>query len=193
MQLLQEMPVWGVAIFVYCIRIVDVSFGTLRTISVVNGRLALSVVLGLFEITIWITALSQVLVRVTEHPIVILGYAGGFATGNAVGILIERRLAMGTVVVRIISSNAGRGIAEAIRQNGQRVTTFAGQGRDGPVTLLYITCARRRLSDILATARQCDPALFYCVEPVHKISAAPGDAGDPLPHATGWRAILKKK
>ncbi len=192
MEFVQQMPVWGVALFVFCIRIFDVSLGTLRTISVVNGRLALSVVLGLFEISIWITALSSVLARVTEHPIVILGYAGGFATGNAVGILIERRLAMGTVVVRIISARAGRQIAAALREAGYRATTFAGEGRDGPVTLIYATCGRRKLATILEKARQHDPALFYAVEPVHQVGAG-ADSLEPLPHATGWRAILKKK
>jgi len=66
------------------IRIVNVSIGTLRTITVVQGRLKLSVVLGFFEVLIWITALSQVLVGASTNPVLILAYAGGFAGGNAV-------------------------------------------------------------------------------------------------------------
>lgn len=190
MSFLQDLPIWGAAIFVFCIRICDVTFGTLRTISVVNGRLVLSVVLGLFEITIWITALSQVLTRVMDSPVMILAYAGGFATGNAVGILIERRLAMGMVVVRMISSHSGRQIATALREAGQRVTTFAGEGRDGPVMLIYATCRRKQLVKLVNKAKDQDAALFYCVEPVHQLGA---DSTEPLPHATGWRAILKKK
>jgi uncharacterized protein YebE (UPF0316 family) len=190
MNVLTDLPPWGLAILIFAIRIVDVSIGTLRTISVVQGRLALSVVLGFFEVTIWIAALSQVLIGASTQPLLILAYAGGFAGGNAVGILLERTLALGAVVVRIISTQAGSEIAEALRQVGQRVTTFHGQGRDGPVVLVYVTCRRRDLARLLEIARSVDPNIFYAVEPVERWAQG---LPQPLPQATGWRAVFKKK
>jgi len=70
-------------------RILDVSLGTLRTVSVVRGRVVLAAVLGFFEVTIWVVAVSKVITSF-DNPFNVLGYATGFALGNAVGILIER-------------------------------------------------------------------------------------------------------
>ena len=105
MQLLENLPVWLLAVVVFSLRIVDVSLGTVRTIAVVQGWIKLSVVLGFFELLIWIAAVSQVIARVKEQPILMLAFAGGFAAGNAAGILLERVLALGTCVVRIVSAD----------------------------------------------------------------------------------------
>jgi uncharacterized protein YebE (UPF0316 family) len=185
---LEALPVWALAALIFGLRVVDVSLGTVRTISVVQGRVKLSVVLGFFEILVWVTAISQVIVRLNEDPLLAVAYAAGFATGNAAGILLERRMALGTCVVRLISNNGGHEIAAAVRALGQPVTTFEGQGRDGARTLLYATCERRNLSWVLDRAREVDPHVFYVVE-----SAAESSDFMPLPHPTGWRGILKKK
>ncbi|UUO07259.1 DUF5698 domain-containing protein [Blastopirellula sp. J2-11] len=190
MQFLVDQPVWVVAIFIFCTRIVDVSIGTLRTISVVQGRLGLSVVLGFFEVLVWTIAISQVITGIGENPVLLFAYAGGFAAGNAVGIRLERMLAMGHVVVRMISPHDGPKAAKALREAGQRVTTFTGEGRDGPVLLIYMNCRRRKLKRLLKIATASDPTIFYTVEPVHSHNEG---LNVPLPHRTGWRAFLKMK
>ena len=87
-----DLPAWALAGTIFLLRIIDVSLGTMRTITVVNGRLRLSVALGFFEVLVWVTAVSQVILRLRDHPILVLAYAAGFAAGNAVGILLERKL-----------------------------------------------------------------------------------------------------
>ena len=190
MSWISGLPIWATALLIFCLRIGDVSLGTLRTLSVVQGRLKLSVGLGFFEVLIWVVGISQVMTGLQTSPVLGLAYAGGFAMGNAAGISIERHLAMGTVVLRMISPRCGLRIAEALRGKGFRLTTFEGQGRDGPVTLLYITCRRREAPRILETVRELDPFIFYTVETVHSRSF---ESLSPLPDATGWRAVLKKK
>jgi len=184
------LPVWGLGLLIFCLRITDVSIGTLRTISVVQGRIRLSVVLGFFEVLIWAFAVSQVITRIQEEPVLLLAYAGGFATGNAAGIGLERALAMGSCVVRIVTARAGVEMADSIRATGQPVTTFLGQGLEGEVTLLYVVCPRRKLADLVTLARSVDPEVFYAVEPVQSSKVG---TGLPLPHSTGWRAFFKKK
>lgn len=183
------LPIWALALLIFAVRIVDVSLGTLRTISVIQGRLALSVVLGFFEVLVWIGALSRV-ISVSDSPVLMIAYAGGFAAGNAVGIALDRRLALGAVVVRIISPNTGVEIVQALRNAGYRATTFHGTGRDGPVTLIYVMCRRRQLASLLQVARRQQPDLFYTVEPVQQQSERLAEA---LPYPTGWRAVFKKK
>ncbi|MFI4875806.1 MAG: DUF2179 domain-containing protein [Blastopirellula sp. JB062] len=190
MQFLADQPVWVVAAFIFITRIIDVSIGTLRTISVVQGRLVLSVILGFFEVLVWTIAISEVISGIGENPAYLFAYAGGFAAGNAVGIRLERMLAMGHVFVRMISPHDGPKVAKALREAGQRVTTLTGEGRDGPVLLIYMNCRRRRLKRLLNIAIQSDETLFYTVETVHSHNEG---LNVPLPHRTGWRAKLKMK
>jgi uncharacterized protein YebE (UPF0316 family) len=177
------------AMAIFALRIVDVSIGTIRTISLVQGRTWLAMALGFFEVLVWIFVIAEVMSAVRENPILLVAYAAGFAAGNGVGILIERKLAMGVQVVRIISQTAGPEIARRIREDGQPVTTFTGKGRDGPVTLLYLTCRRRSLAGFLREALELDPALFYVIEPVSGLNRRVFG----VPHPSGWRAVPKRK
>jgi uncharacterized protein YebE (UPF0316 family) len=55
---LDALPLWAIALIIFGLRIFDVRLGTFRTISVVHGRVRLAVLLGFFEIAIWVTAIS---------------------------------------------------------------------------------------------------------------------------------------
>lgn len=184
----EALPIAVVAILIFSLRVVDVSIGTMRTIMVVSGRVKMAVLLGFFELLIWTVAVSQVIISVQEYPLLLVAYAGGFATGNAAGIALERRLAIGNCIVRMLSDHKGDEIALALRGVGQHVTSFRGEGPGGFRTLVYSTCARRELPALLDTARRIDPGLFYSVE---RFSETSGLA--PVMAPTGWRAVLKKK
>jgi uncharacterized protein YebE (UPF0316 family) len=188
MEFLNNLPFWLVALAIFSLRIVDVSLGTIRTILVVQGRQVLSVLIGFVEVLVWVTAVSQVIWRIQDNPLLAVAFAAGFATGNAVGIQLERRLALGTCVLRIIAKERGDRVAAALREVGRIVTTFEGHGGDGARTLLYTTCQRRDVSRLIGIAKEIEPNLFYVVD---RFSQS-GQVG-PLPHPTGWRAVLKKK
>ena len=185
MEFLDGVPVWIVAGFVFSLRIVDVSLGTMRTLSVVSGRLKLSVLLGFFEILLWLTAVSQTILRVREHPVLMVAYAGGFATGNALGITLERKMALGRCVVRMISRHGGA-IAEALRPFGTVLGTFESDSAEEHGTLVFAIFERRNLQRVLAAARAIDPSLFYVVERFSETSHL-----TPSPEETGWRALFK--
>ncbi len=106
----------GVIIFVA--RVCDVSIGTLRTIITVQGRTVIAFFLALFEITIWILVASKVINQIHDQPILVVFYAFGFATGNVVGILVERKLALGILILKVITRTAGKEISESLRKKG---------------------------------------------------------------------------
>lgn len=188
MEGLESIPVWAVAAGIFALRIVDVSLGTFRTISVVHGRIRLSVVVGFVEVLIWVTAVSQVVTRMAESPILPFAYAAGFAAGNAAGIAIERRIGIGTCVIRMIVNEGPDRVAKALRSMGRVLTTFRGEGHDGPRTLMYTVCPRRDLKKMLGVVQGIDPHVFYVVERFSQTGQLA-----PLPHPTGWRAVFKKK
>jgi uncharacterized protein YebE (UPF0316 family) len=163
MELFDSVPFWILALAVFLARVTDVTLGTMRMIAVVHGHTVAAVTLGFFEILIWIVAVSGVIVTITEYPLLVVAYAAGYATGNAVGINLERRLAMGSCVITIISETGGE-VADALRSGGQRVTVFEGEGRDGPRQFVYATTRRRHAKAVVDTARAIDPGIFYVVQ-----------------------------
>jgi uncharacterized protein YebE (UPF0316 family) len=187
MPVLQDLSIWVLAPLICLLRITDVSLGTMRTISVVNGRIRLSVLLGFIEVLIWITGVSQVILHLRDHPFLVLAYAGGFATGNALGITIERKLALGQCVVRIISEH-GQEVAGHIAGMAHILAAFESDLPDHRRTLVFATLSRRSLPLVLEKARQVDPDLFWVVERFSETSFLA-----PLPHATGWRSVFKMK
>lgn len=177
-------------IVVFAARICDVSIGTIRTIVTVQGRTAIAFGLAIFEITIWISVASTVINQIKEHPLLVIFYAFGYATGNVVGIMVERKLAFGTTILRVITRDAGPEIADYLRSKGQPVTVFRGEGMRGPVNELYIACRRRDLKWILPVVQRIDPKLFYVIEQARDMSKVFKPLYSPI---GGWRATDKRK
>lgn len=184
-----SIPAEWLPLVIFLARIVDVSLGTVRTIMVVKSRLLAASLLGFVEVSIWVIAVGNV-VQSLDRPWNIVGWAGGFAVGNAVGIAIERRLALGEVVMRVITRGNGESMAEKLRGLGQPVTEFDGRGRSGPVQLLYLVLKRSRAAKVERIARAIDPD---CVVVTEDIRHASLELRPMMTPRTGWRAILKRK
>jgi uncharacterized protein YebE (UPF0316 family) len=150
-------------VLIFLARIVDVSIGTVRLICVTRGRKVSAVVLGFFEVLIWILAISTTFSHLDQW-INVLAFAGGFAAGNAVGMQIEKKLAMGTQIVQLISRGSAHAVAERLRFADLIVTTMTGGGRDGPVAICLIVVSRKRVPSVVAMAREIDPEVFITVE-----------------------------
>ena len=175
---------------VFFARIMDVSIGTIRTIVTVQGRTVIAFFLALFEITIWVLVASTVINQVKEQPLLIAFYAFGYATGNVVGIMVEKRLAFGFIILKILTRNGGETITKYLREKGQPVTVFVGEGMHGPIKELYVVCRRRDLKWILPKVKTLDKELFYVIEQARDMSNVLKPIHTPL---GGWRAVLKKK
>ena len=177
-------------LLIFCARLVDVSMGTLRTLMIVQGRMVAAFVLGLFEVTIWIYVITELVGTIHQNPILVVFYAFGFSSGNVIGIWVEKKLAIGHVILRILTARHGPEMTEQIRDLGFRVTEFQGQGKRGPVSELYVVCERRDLNRIMRCAQNIDPNVFYITETPGQVSRFRKTVSSPL---TGWRSILKRK
>jgi len=188
--MLPEYNVAVIGLFVFFARICDVSIGTVRTILTVQGRTILSFFLALVEVTIWILVVSTVINQVKDNPVLIVFYSLGYATGNVVGILMERKLAFGIIILKILTSNGGQDMADFLRRMGQPVTLFEGQGMKGPVSELYIACRRRDLKWILPAVQERDQHIFYIIEHASDISHILRPIYTPR---SGWRSRFQRK
>jgi uncharacterized protein YebE (UPF0316 family) len=146
-------------------RIVDVSFGTIRIIFVSRGERFWAAVLGFFEVLIWLVAISQIMKNLT-NPVTYIAYAAGFAIGNYVGITIDRKLSMGSVMVRIITQKDSMALIDYLRTQGCGLTTVDGQGVMGPVKIIFTVVRKKDISAIMAGVQQLNPNAFYTLEDV---------------------------
>lgn len=153
---------WG-PVVIFFLRIVDVSLATTRMLLSVRNQRRLVPVIAFFEVLVWLFAAGTA-IRYLESIWHAIGYAGGFAAGNMVGLWIEEKLALGLATVRVISEHGGVEVAEALREKGFGVTEFSGQGREGIVEVVYTAARRRHIPDILHTIETWSPDAFVTVE-----------------------------
>lgn len=166
---------WYVPVLIFIARIGDVSLGTVRMIFVINGWRWRAATVGFVEVLIWAGAVGGLVAHIT-HPVVLLAYAGGYATGTLVGVTVENRLAMGTRVARLINGDMGLNLSAALREAGYRVTRVEGTGRSGPVEVAFAVVKRRSLPALLREVQRVAPHTVLTVERsdfVERLSAAP--------------------
>jgi uncharacterized protein YebE (UPF0316 family) len=185
-----DMHVLLTGFIIFIARICDVSIGTFRTIVTVQGRSVLAFFLAIAELLIWITVASTVIHQIKDSPILALFYALGFATGNVVGIALERKIALGMTILKVITRSAGKVIADRLRAAGQPVTVFHGEGMRGPVQELYIACRRRDVKKNLEVVMEEDPDAFYLTEMARDVRKSIRPSSYRF---TGWRSIGKRK
>jgi uncharacterized protein YebE (UPF0316 family) len=158
--------VWVGALLIFVMRVVNMSLDTVRVVMVVRGRRGLAWVLGFIETVIFIYVLSTVIQEV-DNFLNIIAYAGGFATGNVVGMWMEDKMALGHTHLRIISQTSGLAIAEKLREAGYAVTEVSGRGRDGTVTLLNVSVLRKNKEKVSEIVEQVDECAFITAEELY--------------------------
>ena len=168
MEYLKDPHAWLFALLIFALRVGDMSLDTIRVLFVVRGKKLIVWILGFFQSLIFVIAISSVLSRL-DNILNVLGYAGGFATGNLVGMLIEQKLAIGHILVTIISSTRGTLIAEKLRSSGFAVTQIAGHGKDGTVFELHASVLRKDVPNVETIVLEADPQAFITAEDVRPV------------------------
>lgn len=150
-------------LFVFVMRLIDMSLDTLRLLFMMRGRKLVAGLIGMLQAAVFILAVSAVL-RGELNFWTVLGYAGGFGCGVMVGMLAEERLAIGYGIFRIYSPARGLAVAQALREAGHAATEFTAQGKDGAVTVVNCIVARREIAKVRALIEQADPGAFVTLD-----------------------------
>ena len=177
-----------VPLLIFLARVIDVTIGTMRVIFLTRGRKYLAAIVGFFEALIWILAVSQVMHNLTNW-LTYLAFSLGFASGNLVGIMIEERIALGSLILRIITRREAHELVQAMRDKGYAVTALDAEGSTGPVKIIFNVLSRKKLPQILDLIKQYNPNAFYTIEDLRyvKDTTLPGVARRP-----GFFGIFRK-
>lgn len=156
-------------LLIFCARICDVTIGTVRLLLLSRGRKFLVPVLGFVEVMIWLLAVRQVLHNM-DNWVTYVAFAGGFATGNFVGMVIEEKLAVGLEVIRVITKKDAGELFAYLKEKGYGVTCVDAQGSMGKVNIIFTIVDRRQHDKVIAIIKKFNPKAFYSVEDVKAVS-----------------------
>jgi uncharacterized protein YebE (UPF0316 family) len=180
-----------IPLLIFLSRIVDVTFGTLRIIFVSRGMRLLAAFVGFFEVLVWILAIGQVMQHLTSW-VTYVAYALGFSAGNFVGISIERRIAMGSLIVRVITRREADDLVKYLRTAGYGVTSLDARGETGPVKVIFTVLKRKNLPAVIGIIKRFNPNAFYTIEDVRFVQETMVLPVEKRP-LFSLRSVLKRK
>jgi len=155
-------------LMIFCARIIDQTIGTLRVVFLSKGYKNIAPILGFFESLIWLLVVREVITNISD-PLCFVAYAAGFAMGSYIGLIIEEKLSIGNVIVRVILPNEDPTLIEALRQENLGYTLMDGEGRNGKVKIIFIVLDRTNLPNVLSILNKVNPSVFYSIEDVKQV------------------------
>jgi len=122
-------------------------------------------ILGFFEVFIWITAVSQILKDLNNYYYYVM-YALGFALGNYIGLIMEEKISIGKILVRVFLKYDSKEITNSLVEQGFGVTMVDAEGSRGPVKVIFSIINRKQLNSFLTVIKQFDEHVFYSIEDI---------------------------
>ncbi len=156
-------------LLIFLFRITDQSIGTLRLIFAAKGLKNLAPLFAFFESFIWLVAIGQIMQHL-DNIYCYFAYAGGYAAGNYFGILLEEKLSIGTVVIRVIPKKDTTELIKYLRKLNYGVTVVPVDGMLGPTKMLFTTVRRKEAKNVIEIIKQFNPNAFYTIDEVKQVS-----------------------
>jgi uncharacterized protein YebE (UPF0316 family) len=149
-------------------RIADQTIGTLRLIFLSKGFRILTPVLGFFEVIIWLLAVSQIFQHL-DNWLAYIAYGLGFAIGNYIGIVVEQKISLGSVIVRIVPKYDTSELISYLREHNFGITSVNAEGSRGPVKVIFSIIKRRDINNFVSIIKRFNPNAFYTIEDVRAV------------------------
>jgi uncharacterized protein YebE (UPF0316 family) len=157
-------------LLVFFARATDVSLGTVRVMMITKGYKLVASVIGFFEVLIWLAAMGTVLNNIDRMEN-ILGYALGFAVGNYVGMILEEKIAIGYLSIRLVTKRDATALIEKLRETGFGFIQTRATGNSGEISVVYCTIKRTNFNKWLEIVKTFNPGAFYTVADVKSVKS----------------------
>lgn len=155
-------------VLIFLARISDQSIGTVRLIFLSKGYKHLAPFLGFFEVIIWLVTVGQIMQHL-DNVLCYVAYGAGFATGNYIGMVIEEKLSIGNVLIRIIPRKDSMDLIKFLRDNNYGVTSVEAEGAKGRVDIVFTIIKRKDIDHVVSIINEFNPAAFYTIEDIKAI------------------------
>jgi len=154
---------------IFCARIFDVSLGTIRISFVSKGLKYIASLIGFFEVIIWLLAI-RVIMQNLNNVVCYIAYGAGFAMGTFIGLQIEKKLALGNAIIRIVTQKDATELINHLRAIGFGVTSIEAEGAEGKVNVLYVIIKRHDFHTVSTAIETFNPKAFYTLEDLKLVS-----------------------
>ena len=172
-------------------RILDVSMSTVRIMLIVNEKRGWAAFLSFFEILIWLVAISQILQNL-NNIMCYIGFAGGFSLGTYIGMIIEKKLSIGTILIRVITVRKdASNLIESFKKQNYKFTSVEAEGTYGKVNVVYTIAERKNTQNIIELIKQFNPNAFYTIEKIN-YATIPGSTTVNTADKNSFFNFLKK-
>ena len=179
-----------IPLLIFFARIIDVSMGTIRVIFISKGLKKIASILGFFEVIVWLLAISGIMKNL-DNWISYIAYGAGFATGTYAGMLIEEKLSIGKVILRIITKKDPKKLVQEIRSKWHATILDGETSKDTKVKLIFMVLKKKEANEVISLVNKYQPRAFYTVEDVRYAH----EDGIPLTRSPKFNLFnfLKKK
>jgi len=165
-----ELYAWVILpLLIFLARIADVSMETIRVIYISRGIKYLAPIIAFFEIIIWLLAMEVVL-KDLSNVANFMAYAFGFASGTYIGLVIEERLSIGTVILRIVTTEESTDeIVSFLESEHYGATSLDAKGTRGDVRMIISLVNRTDVPRITGHIEETNPRAFFSIEDVRYV------------------------
>lgn len=158
-----------IPLMIFFARVMDQSVGTMRIIFVSKGKKVLAAALGFLEALIWIIVISQVIQNL-DNFLCYLAYAGGFAVGNYVGIIIEEKLAMGVCLLRVMTRKNSVQLQESLKEQGYGFVNLSSDDIDGHENVIFVIVRRKEIPFVVGIIKKFNENAFFSIEDLRSVN-----------------------
>lgn len=152
-------------LLIFFARILDVSIGTLRLIFVSKGYKFYAPLLGFFEVIIWLLAIGQIMQHL-DNFLCYIAYGLGFATGNYLGIYLDEKMSLGTVLIRVVPKMDTTHLINHLREQSFGASLVDIEGMTGKLKMIFTIVKRKDLKEVLGLIQEHNPQSFVTIEDV---------------------------
>ncbi|MDD3135295.1 MAG: DUF5698 domain-containing protein [Methanoregula sp.] len=166
-----DIYVWVILpLLIFVARICDVSLETIRVIYISKGIKYLAPIIAFFEIVIWLLAM-EVVMNDLANIANFFAFAFGFAFGTYIGLVLEEKLSIGMVIMRIITTEESNdAIIAFMKAENYGVTSMDAQGSRGDVKMIITLVNRTDVPRITAHIEKTNPQAFFSIEDVRYVN-----------------------
>jgi uncharacterized protein YebE (UPF0316 family) len=166
-----ELYAWVILpLLIFLARICDVSMETIRVIYISKGVKYLAPIIAFFEIVIWLLAM-EVVMRDLTNIANFLAFAFGFAMGTYIGLVIEEKLSIGMVIMRIVTTEESNDeIVSFLQSENYGITMLDARGSRGNVRIILSLVNRTDVARITERIRSTNPHAFFSIEDVRYVN-----------------------
>ena len=179
----------GIPLLIFVSRVADVSLGTLRIMLVARAYKLFAAMIGFFEVLIWIIAIGQLMDNI-DSWITYIAYALGFAVGTYVGIILEQKIAIGTLLIQVITRSKSDTLLGELKKRKYKIAHVTGNGDSGKVDVIYIIVGRKGYQELAELIQIHNPKAFFSIEDINVVQE---DLEHMLETKLHHRRVTKKK